>query len=131
MPFDHDQVVTAQFQQLAAARAKALGDYEASRLNDDSAGTMEAADRIVDADARLQSLNRIAQNLVADQQHQASRPVSKYGLSEEEKSVAHAALIDRKDLPPLSLEEREREYARNKNRLAAMRANGSYSDQVR
>ena len=102
MPFDHDQVVTAQFQQLAAARAKALGDYEASRLNDDSAGTMEAADRIVDADARLQSLNRIAQNLVADQQHQASRPVSKYGLSEEEKSVAHAALIDRKDLPPLS-----------------------------
>ena len=33
MPFDHDQVVTAQFQQLAAARAKALGDYEASRAS--------------------------------------------------------------------------------------------------
>jgi hypothetical protein len=66
--YEHDQVIQAQFQQLSAARAKALGDYEASRLNDDGAGTMDAADRILEADARLQSLNRVAQNFVTGQQ---------------------------------------------------------------
>jgi hypothetical protein len=62
-------------------------------------------------------------------QQQAARPTNKFGLSEEERSVAHASLVDRKDLPPMSLEAREEIYARNKHRYRSMLANGTYSRQ--
>jgi hypothetical protein len=127
MAYKHEQVMQAQHEVLTNARAAAVARYEAARGVEDDAETMDAADRILDCDAKLAALGRIAQNHVAGTQ--AAQPQSRYGLSPEEQSIAHASFVDRKDMDPMSLEERERVYAIQKNKLRAMKANGTYSDQ--
>jgi hypothetical protein len=132
MPFDHDQVIQAQFQQLAAARAKALGDYEAARLNDDSDGTMDAADRILAADERLRALDRVAQNLVrqapldgADDMSRGDVALARqFGLSGRDLSIAKNWTTD----PNLTDAQKVQTYLENRQRYQQARADGSYRD---
>ena len=127
MAYDHRQVLQAQHELLTSQRAQHLAQYEASRLVEDDAQTMESADRILEADAKLAALGRIAQNYNAGQQSAPQQ--SQFGLSQSEREIAHASFPDRHDMPPMSLEERERAYAMQKNKLRQMKANGTYSDQ--
>jgi hypothetical protein len=135
MPYDHDQVVQAQFQQLAAARAKALGDYESARIADDGEGTMDAADRILEADARLHALDRVAQNLARGQQPQPIAGAEnlsredeglcrKYGLSPHGLAIAKGWTSNSR-LPDT---EKIETYLRNTQRYNQARADGSYRD---
>ena len=122
MPFDHNQVLQAQFQQLASERARAYADYENGRLAEDEYSTMNAANLIVEADAKLAALNNIANNYVAAQQQPQG---NRYGLNPDEVQIAHG--IAGHD-PHITLEQRELVYAQNKQKLQHMRATGQYRD---
>ena len=134
MPFDHDQVIQAQFQQLAAARAKALGDYESARLNEDADGTMNAADAILAADERLRALDRVAQNLVqerhapldgADDMSRGDVALARqFGLSGRDLSIAKNWTTD----PNLTDAQKVQTYLENRQRYQQARADGSYRD---
>jgi hypothetical protein len=135
MPFEHDQVVSAQFQQLAAERARALGEYEASRLSDDADRTMIAADRILDADAKLQALERVANKLATSQQpaplpgsddlsHRDVSLARHYGLTAQELGAAKSWTAD----SSMTDEAKVRSYVDNRQRLRQMRASGEYRD---
>ena len=123
MPYEHDQVIRAQYNRLAAERARAHGDYEAARLDEDADATMYAADRIVECDAKLGALNQIANTYIAGQSR--AQAANKYGLSKDEVEVAHGfARGDR----TMTNEQREATYAQNKDKLRHMRATGQYRD---
>jgi hypothetical protein len=51
---------------------------------------------------------------------------SKVTLSAEERQIARNAIVDRPDMPKMSNEQKELIYARNKQKLHRMRANGEY-----
>ena len=51
---------------------------------------------------------------------------SKITLSAEERQIARNAIVDRPDMPKMSNEQKELIYARNKQKLHRMRANGEY-----
>jgi hypothetical protein len=122
MAYNHDDVIRAQAEQLAAARADALGLYEAARIREDADGVMDAANRIIETDARLAALGQIANQFVASQQRPQG---NKYGLSRDQIEIAEGiASNDR----TLSADDRQRIYAQNRNRLQHMRATGQYRD---
>lgn len=68
MSFKHDDVIKAQFDRLAAERARVVGEYEEARLGENADGVMYAADRITEIDAKIGALNQIANNFIAGQQ---------------------------------------------------------------
>lgn len=53
---------------------------------------------------------------------------TKITLSEEERDIARRSIIDRPDLPKMTDAQKEYAYAKNKQRLMAMKANGTYSE---
>jgi hypothetical protein len=122
MAYEHDAVIRAQYQQLAAARAQAVADYENGRTCEDEFTTMDAADRILQADQKRMALDRIATSYVASAQQQRA---NRYGLSPDELDIAHglASGDDR-----MSNDQREATYAANKEKLRVMRATGQYRD---
>jgi hypothetical protein len=135
MPFDHDEVVKAQFQQLAAARAKALGDYESARISDDGEATMQAADAILEADARLNALDRVARNLHRERQpapmageddlsHRDVALARKYGLSASEIGIAKGWT----STPGLTDEQKTAHYVEQRQRYQQARRDGTYRD---
>jgi hypothetical protein len=113
MPFEHDQVIRAQFDRLAAERARVYGEYEAGRLNEDADTTMYAADKITEIDAKIGALNQIVSNFVAGQQRAA--PANKYGLNKDELDVAKISGIS------------DEQYARNKSKMESMKQQGYWS----
>ena len=123
MAFKHDDVIAAQHQQLIADRAAAVATYEAGRVAEDQYETMAGADRILEADAKLAALNRIADTYVSAQQR--AQPANRYGLSKDEQEVAHGlASGDR----TMTNDQREQTYAQNRARYRHMRATGQYRD---
>ena len=135
MAFDHKDVIQAQYQQIASDRAAAVGTYESARINEDTDATMFAANAIIEADARLAALNRIANNLVASNRQaplagedEMSRNdallARKYGLTGTQLSVAKGWTSDAN----LKDEDKVRTYIENANRYHGMRASGQYRD---
>ena len=135
MAFDHKDVIQAQYQQIAADRAAAVGSYESSRLNEDSDGTMSAANAIIEADARLAALNRIANNLTAgsrqaplageDEMSRSDAALARhYGLTGTQLAVAKGWTSDNR----MSDEAKVRTYIENTNRYRQARASGQYRD---
>lgn len=123
MAYSYQQILESQYESKAANRSQALADLEAARLNEDPAGTMDAADRILEIDKSVAALNTIANQYVRSQQQQPRG--SKYGLSQDEMEIAHGfASGDRS----MSNDEREKTYAENRDRLRHMRATGAYRD---
>jgi hypothetical protein len=119
--YDTRDVIIAQYNKLNADRAAAAGQYERARLNEDSDGTMYAAETIVEIDAKLAALNGIANNFLAGQQQ--AQQGSKYGLNSEQTAVAHT--IGQGDAR-LTNDDRERIYSEQRNKLQRMRASGEY-----
>ena len=123
MAYEHESVIKAQYQQLTADRAAAVAEYESGRVSEDEYTTMSAAHRILEADAKLAALNRIADTYVAGQQR--AQPQNKYGLSKDEQEVAHGlASGDR----TMTNDQREQLYAQNRAKYHRMRASGEYRD---
>jgi hypothetical protein len=123
MAYDHADVIKAQYDRLTSERARAAGDYESARIDEDSHGVMSAADRIVEIDARIGALGQIANNYVAGQQR--AQPTNKYGLSRDEVAVARS---NGSGDPRLTNDDRDRIYAEQKSRYQQMRRDGSYRD---
>ena len=123
MPYTHEDVIRAQYDRLTSERARAAGDYEAARIDEDSHGVMNAADRIVEIDARIGALGRIADNYVAGQQR--AQPTNKYGLSRDEVAIARG---NGSGDPRLTNDDRDRIYAEQKSRYQRMRQSGEYRD---
>jgi hypothetical protein len=123
MAFDNSAIIKAQYQQLQADRAQAYADLEAQRHAENEFGTMNAANAILEADAKLAALDRVANNYVVGQSRAQAQ--NRYGLSKEEQEVAHGlASGDR----TMTNDQREQTYAANKEKLRHMRATGEYRD---
>src|SRR6202035_3088480 len=103
----------AQFQNIDAAQAQAAAELEAARHAEDPDRVNAAANAILNLDLQRNALAQRANNFNGQQ---AAQPQSRYGLSPEEQEIAHATFVDRKDMPPMSLEDRERVYAIQKNK---------------
>ena len=54
---------------------------------------------------------------------------NKMTLTPEEVAIARASIVDRPDMPNLTNAQKEYLYATQKRKLAAMKANGTYSEQ--
>jgi hypothetical protein len=121
--YDHRDVIIAQHNKLTADRAAAAGQYERARLNEDSDGTMWAADTIVEIDAKLVALNRIANDFVAGQQQ--AQQCNKYNLTSDEVAIARG---NGSGDARLSNDDRDRIYAEQKAKYQRMRASGEYRD---
>lgn len=122
MAFEHQAVISAQYEQLSNERAQAVAEYEHGRINEDRYAVMAAADRIVEADARRAALDNIARAFVSQQQQPRG---NQFGLNQDEVVIAHG--IGGGD-PSLTDQERERVYAYNRDKLRHMRATGAYRD---
>jgi hypothetical protein len=122
MAYEYEAIIRAQYETIAQQRAQAAADLEAARMSEDSYSTMDASNRIVDADMRRAQVDQIANRYVASQQQPQG---NQYGLSDDEISVARG--ISGGD-SRLSNDDRERLYATNKNKLRHMRATGAYRD---
>jgi hypothetical protein len=61
--------------------------------------------------------------------YSGKRPSSSMHLTEEERQIARAAIIDRPDMPPLTDAQKEYLYLKNRERYRQMVASGEYSEQ--
>ena len=122
MAYEHSAIIKAQYQQLAEDRARAVADLESGRIGEDGWSTMDAGNRILEADMKLAALDNIANTYVASQQQPQGH---RYGLSRDEVEIA--AGIAGND-PHLTQDQRELVYAQNKQKLRNMRASGAYRD---
>jgi hypothetical protein len=121
--YTHEDVIRAQYDRLTSERARAAGDYESARIDEDVHGVMSAADRIVEIDARIGALGQIANNYIAGQQR--AQPTNKYGLSRDEIAIARG---NGSGDPRLTNDDRDRIYAEQKSRYQRMRSTGEYRD---
>ena len=120
MAYNYEDILRAQYEAKAADRAQALADLEAARMNENAPNIMDAANRIVEIDNSVRSLDNIANSYLASQRAQPQG--NQHGLSDEEMDVAknsHSAG---------TAERRIEEYARNKQRYQHTRASGQYRD---
>jgi hypothetical protein len=122
MAYNHESVIRAQYEQLAADRAQAVAEYEAGRVNEDGHSVMFAADRILEIDQKRTALDRIATNFAAGQQRPAG---NQFGLNRDEMDIANSIASGDQTI---TNEQRQRAYAQNKERLRYMRATGQYRD---
>jgi len=120
--YEYEAIIRAQYETIAQQRAQAAADLEAARMSEDSYSTMDASNRIVDADMRRAQVDQIANRFVASQQ--APRG-NQFGLSDDEVSIARG--ISGGD-SSLTNDDRERIYSANKNKLRHMRQTGQYCD---
>jgi hypothetical protein len=120
--YEYEAIIRAQYETIAQQRAQAAADLEAARMSEDSYSTMDASNRIVDADMRRAQVDQIANRFVASQQ--APRG-NQFGLSDDEVSIARG--ISGGD-SSLTNDDRERIYSANKNKLRHMRQTGQYRD---
>jgi hypothetical protein len=123
VPYNHEDVIAAQYNKLASERARVVGEYEEARLGEYADAVMYAADRITEIDSKLAALNQIANNLVAGQQR--AQPQNRYGLSKDEVDIARG--IGSGDAK-LSNDDREKLYAEQKAKYRRMRSTGEYRD---
>ena len=123
MAYKHDDVIVYQHEQLVAERAAAVAQYESGRVNEDHYTTLAGANAILEADAKLEALGRIANNYVAGQQR--AQPTNKYGLSRDEIAIARG---NGSNDPRLTNDDRDRIYAEQKNKYQRLRSTGEYRD---
>jgi hypothetical protein len=123
MAYEHDAIIRAQYERLAAERAQAAADLEAGRLAENEFDTMGAADRIIEADTKIAALDRITQTYVASQQRAQAQ--SKYGLSKDEQDIARGMFSGDRTM---SNDQREQTYAQQKEKLRYLRQTGQYRD---
>jgi hypothetical protein len=127
MAYDYSAIIVAQGDRLQAQRQRALRDLETARLDEDTTAVHYAADEILKIDGDIARLEQIATGYMHQQQaQQYQQQANRWGLSEEEKSVAEASFPDRADMPKMSTDDKHRVYAEQRYKHRAMVANGSY-----
>jgi hypothetical protein len=107
--------IAIQEESVAYQRAQATGDL---------AEAVRASQSIAALRSQANEFHNMAQQQATAMA--PARPVSKFGLSEAERELAHTSIVDRRDMRSLSDEEKEKVYAENKARLHRMRASGEY-----
>jgi hypothetical protein len=132
MAYSYDQILNAQFENLDAASAQASADLESARHREDPHGVNEAANAILQLDLQRNALAVRARGFSAgQQQHAQEQPGSRYGLTPEQAEIARKSLVDRRDLPPMTDDQKYETYARNRAKYHGMLRDGSYSNQVK
>jgi hypothetical protein len=129
--YSYESILTAQFQTIDAEQAQAAADLESARHAEDPDRVNMAANQILQLDMQRAALAQRAQGYSAGQQ--SAQPRSRFGLSPEESEIARMLPNQHKDYPKepfLSDDQKEEIYARQRAKLRAMRANGSYRDQT-
>jgi hypothetical protein len=137
MAFKDEEVIRAQHEILTQQRAHQLARYHAAKLVEDGSETIDAANRIMEADDALARLDRAVQTYVVGQQQQAGQQQrSRFGLTPAEQEIArlgpdmHKDYRDADGAPRyLSDDLKEEIYVRQRDKLRAMKASGAYSDQ--
>jgi hypothetical protein len=114
VPYNHEDVIRAQYEELQAEMARAHGEYESGRLCEDADSTMGAARRMIEIRQKLGALDNITTQYVASQQRQPAG--NRYGLNQDQVDIAKSCGLT------------DEEYARNRDKLARMRQDGSYRD---
>ena len=127
MPFEHDAIINAQAEVLAARHARAMGEYESARQLDDGEATLAAADQLVEVQARIAALNLIKQQQSNMQAMAQAAAPNRYGLSPEEIDIAHKSYTERGDRSDLTRDQKEQLYAQQKAKLQHMKRTGEYS----
>jgi hypothetical protein len=122
MAYEHESIIRAQYQQLAEERARAYADLEAGRVSEDQYTTMDAGNRILEADMKRAALDNIAHKYVSSQQQPRG---NQFGLNQDEVDIANGIAGGDQTI---TNEQRQRAYAQNKERLRYMRATGAYRD---
>jgi hypothetical protein len=124
MPNDLADVYRVAMSGYQAAIIQEQGAFQQAQLSGDQ-------NEMVRASQSLAALRSQANEYQAMAREQASSlnsvaPRNKFGLSEREVEVAHASVVDRKDMPSMTDEQKEESYFRAKQRLQRMRATGEY-----
>lgn len=101
-------------EEAAYRKAELTGDFSEQTRAFQAMGAHRAA---------MQGCYGIATEHVASMQRQPTAPSNKYGLSDEEVSIAHGLSKYASDLTD---EKREQIYSENKSKLHRMRASGEY-----
>jgi phage I-like protein len=117
MAYDHNSILKAQGERIAADQARAIGELEEARLNENSYAAMDAAQRILELDAQQAALVKRTQQYVAARQAQPQG--NQYGLTKDEVEAAEMSGIS------------EEEYLRNKQKYHAKLASGEMSRQYK
>jgi hypothetical protein len=126
MAWTYDQTIAGSWEENEAERAEALADLERARVSEDWSGFRAARARLREAEQEAAWISQKANTLYEQQQRAERQPSNKFGLSEEQRELAHAALIDRPDMPRLTDEQKEEIYARNLGKYRHMVASGQY-----
>lgn len=129
MAYTYQEIIQAEYQDLANEEAHASATLEQARITEDVDAIKIATDRIYTVDQKRQSLTQRVQSFNA--QH-AAQPRSRFGLTPEEQEIARLGPHTHKDYPRerfLTDDQKEEIYARNRAKYRAMIANGSYSNQ--
>jgi hypothetical protein len=128
LAYSYADILNAQFQNIDAAQATAAAELEAGRHAEDPHRVNAAAEAILQLDLQRNALAQRAQGYSAgQQQHAQERPGSRFGLTPEQAEIALKSLVDRKDLPPMTDDQKYESYARNRHKLHSMIRDGSYT----
>jgi hypothetical protein len=135
LAYTYQQIVEAEYADLANEEAHAAATLEQARITEDVDAIKIATDRIYTVDQKRQSLTQRVQGFNNQQAAQPQR--SRFGLTPEEQEIArllpdtHKDYRERNGAPQyLSDDQKEEIYARNRAKLRTMRQNGSYRDQT-
>jgi len=100
--------------------------FQKALLDDDqyeqTAATMELASLHVQRDRYHSMAVQHANSMRAHQ------PSNRFGLSEAEREVAEASIVDRADMPKLTADQKHEVYANNRDKLNRMRQTREYDD---
>jgi hypothetical protein len=132
VPFTYQQIIDAEYQDLANEEQHAAAVLEQARLTDDVDAIKIATERIYTVDAKRNSLTARVQRMrhaapmagADDLSHRDVALARHYGLTAQEIGVAKGWTTD----PNLSDDAKVQAYVENRQRLRQMRADGSYRD---
>jgi hypothetical protein len=126
MTWTYDQILQDQAEQIQAGYAMQNAELEAGRHEEDAYRVREASNAILELDRKRDALAARAQQYYGQQRAQ-QQPTNRFHLSETEREVAEASIVDRPDMPKLTADQKHEIYARNRDRLSRMKMSGEYS----
>jgi hypothetical protein len=128
MANDYGEIIRSQVERKMTERASALSALDYARLTNNSDQIDAASDEILRIDGELERLGNIANRYYGQQQMMQQQQPNKWGLSEREREIAEASIVDRRDMPSLTADQKHQLYAHNRAKLQQMKRDGTYDD---